>query len=94
MGDDPELAGLRAAIDRTNRELCEVLQRRARLVRAVAARKRALGLALVDPARERAMLAAMLDDAGEGFDRAELRQVLRGLLARYRGLCVRAGSEG
>lgn len=89
MSDDRELHALRAEIDRTNRELRDTLQRRARLVQRIARRKRALGLPPADPAREQAMLQAMLHEPGEGFAREELRDVLTFLLGRYRELCVR-----
>jgi chorismate mutase len=92
MDDDAELHALRGEIDSVNRALRDVLQRRARLVEKIARRKRHLGVPLVDEARERAMLAALLADPGEGFTRDELAAVLDDLLRAYRQLCLRAGT--
>lgn len=92
MPEDAELLALRAEIDATNHALRDALQRRARLVERIARRKRALGVALVDPARERAMLDALLQEPGAGFTRDELAAVLTDLLRHFRMLCVRAGN--
>lgn len=91
MSDDPDLLDLRAAIDAVNLRLRDLLQERARLVLRVAARKRALGMPMVDAAREQQMLARLLASPGEGFSRDELARVLRVLLRSYRRLCQRAG---
>lgn len=87
---DPELAALRQRIDAVNRALRDLIQERARVVRAIAARKRALGLPALDPAREREMLADLLRAPGEGFAVPELRRVLALLMRAYRRLCVDA----
>jgi chorismate mutase len=92
MSIDAELAALRAEVDAVNRDLVDVLQRRARLVIQIARRKRALGVPLLDPAREREMLDAALRAPGPGFARDELARALAALFACYRDLCVRAGS--
>ncbi|MEZ5963151.1 MAG: chorismate mutase [Planctomycetota bacterium] len=93
MADDAELVAMRAQIDATNLELCEVLQRRARLVMRIARRKRALGLPLVDAARESAMLEAAMVEPGDGFAPDELAAALAQVFAHYRRLCLRVGSE-
>ncbi len=92
MSDDAELRDLRAEMDVVNRDLCDALQRRARLVQKIARHKRALGLPMIDTARERSMLDALLQAPGEGFGRDELARVFTQLLACYRDLCVRTGN--
>jgi chorismate mutase len=76
-------------MDRVNRALCAVLQRRARLAVEIAAWKHRRGLAIADPARERAMLHSMLAQAGPGFDRAALARLLRTVLRESRLLALR-----
>jgi chorismate mutase len=93
MPDDPQLLALRAQIDAVNLRLRDALQERARLVRQVAARKRALGAPMVDVEREQAMLDSLLAGAGEGFAPDELARVLRGLFRAYRRLCVQTGHD-
>jgi chorismate mutase len=84
MTDD--LARLRRRMDAQNRRLAEVLQARARLCREIGSWKRAHGIAAVDRARERAMLAAVLAHAGEGYSRAALTRILRAVFAESRAL--------
>lgn len=88
-----ELARRRTAIDRLNRELRDLLQRRARLTLDVAAWKRARGLAVVDPARERDMIERLLADPGPGFDRETLARLLRSVFGACRRLAVRGDKE-
>lgn len=92
MRDDADLLALRLQIDAANRELRDTMQKRARLVAEIARRKRALGLPLVDLAREEAMLDALLVEPGDGFTRQELAAALTQLFASYRQLCLRVGS--
>jgi len=77
-------------MDRVNRALCAVLQRRARLAVEIATWKHQHGLAIADPARERAMLQSMLAQAEPGFDRAALARLLRAVLRESRALALRA----
>jgi chorismate mutase len=77
-------------MDRVNDALCALLQRRARLAVEIAAWKQGRGMGVADPARERAMLAAMLRNAPPGFDPAALRRILRVVLRESRALAVRA----
>lgn len=86
MSSTDELARLRAEMDALNRELLQLLQRRARLVRRIGEHKQRQGLPLVDVRRERAMLRELLRDPGEGFDRDALRQILASLFAASRAL--------
>jgi chorismate mutase len=74
---DPQLAQLRAAMDRVNRRLVDTLHERARLCRTIGAFKRTAGLTAVDPAREAEMLAAMLENApAGGFSAQQLAAIL------------------
>jgi chorismate mutase len=83
------LARRRAAMDRVNRDLCVLLQRRARLAVEIASWKHARGLAIADPARERAMLKRMLAEAPPGFDAVALGRLLRVMLRESRALALR-----
>jgi chorismate mutase len=87
-----DLARQRARMDRLNLRLRDLLQQRARLAMEIAGWKAARGLRLADPARERAMLAHLLQDPGEGFDSVTLRKLLRAILAASRAAAVRAGT--
>jgi 3-deoxy-7-phosphoheptulonate synthase/chorismate mutase len=73
----PELRRLRARMDRLNRRLAAVLQERARLADEIGALKRRQGLPAADPAREREMLAAVLDGAPRGFAREDLERIFK-----------------
>jgi len=78
------LARRRTAMDRLNRSLRDLLQERARAAATIARWKVEHGHAVADPARETAMLAAMLRDAPEGFDRATLARLLRAIFRAAR----------
>lgn len=52
----PEIAALRAAVDEVDHAVLELCAQRRSIVAALLARKRELGLPLVDPAREAALL--------------------------------------
>jgi chorismate mutase len=88
---DP-LAALRAEIDAVNLALRDLLQQRARLVARIARTKRARGLPIADPEREAAMLEALLDAPGAGFDRETLAGLLRAVLAASRALAERTAA--
>lgn len=78
---DPDLASHRAAIDAVDQALLELLARRRSLVEGLFAHKRGRGLPLVDPARERALLAerrAAAERLGVPGDLAE--RVFRAIL--------------
>lgn len=83
-----EIARLRERMDRLNAELASLLQARARLALEIGRAKAELGLAAADPARERAMLAAVLRSAPRGFPRRELERIWRAIFAASRALVV------
>lgn len=87
-----ELARRRQRMDRLNARLCDLLQQRARLVIAIARWKHQQGMTVPDVTRESEMLQRMLAGAGEGFDRAALERLLRGVLHASRELAIRATS--
>ncbi len=92
MPSEDELDQLRAAMDVCNRRLAAVLHDRARLVRQIAAWKRAHGVPIVDPAREQAMLAALLAAAqGDDYPPAALRTILSAVFAASRSLATDPG---
>jgi methylated-DNA-protein-cysteine methyltransferase-like protein len=80
-------------MDRLNARLCDLLQERARLAVTIARWKQERGMSVPDTAREAEMLQRMLDGAGEGFDRAALERLLRGILHASRELALRATSR-
>lgn len=81
-----ELAALRAEMDAVQRELAAVLHRRAQLVRRIGAWKAARGLPALDPARERAMLAALPPGPPDGFPPDALARIVAAVLAESRSL--------
>lgn len=85
MHEDPELQRHRAAMDAVNGRLAAALHERARLCRTIGAWKRAHGVPAADPAREQAMLAALLAAApADGLPRAELAAILTAVFAASR----------
>ncbi|MGZ8412568.1 MAG: bifunctional chorismate mutase/prephenate dehydrogenase [Gemmatirosa sp.] len=79
------LAVLRATIDALDRELLQLAARRMAVVAEVAAYKRAHGLRVRDPVRERELLAERARDAAElGLPAAELEAIFRLLLRASR----------
>jgi len=85
MPSDDELDQLRAAMDVCNLRLAAVLHQRARLVRRIAAHKRARGLPIADGEREAAMLAALLAAPGAGgFPPAALEAIFTAVCAASR----------
>lgn len=63
-----ELAALRAEMDQVNRDMLELFERRMDVAARVADYKRARGMAVSDPARERAILAEVRREAKPGMD--------------------------
>jgi len=94
MGDEQELERLRRAIDACNRDLCAALDERARLVREVAAWKRARSLAALDPAREAEMLRRVQALArADGYGADALRRIFEAILTESRAI-VAGGDRG
>lgn len=81
-----EIDSLRREMDRLNRQLRDLLQQRARLALRIGRIKRQRGLRLADPARERAMLAAVLRRPGKGFDQQRLERIFRAVFRASRTL--------
>jgi chorismate mutase len=79
---------LRKRMDRLNARLVAALQARARLALRIARTKERAGLPAPDPARERAMLAAVLRAAPAGFARRDLARLVRAVFAASRRLVV------
>ena len=89
---ETELHRMRAAMDAINERLVDVLHERARLCRRIAAWKRDHGQPAADPAREGAMLSALLRAApADGFDRDDLARILQQVFATSRALVERSG---
>ncbi len=84
-----DLASERAQIDALNLRIRDLLQERARRVRALARWKRAQGMPIADPMREAEMLRQVLHAPGEGFDRATLAKLFHQLFAASRSLAER-----
>lgn len=77
----PEIAALRAAVDEVDHALLELCARRRSVVAALLARKRELGLPLIDPAREEALFAERRAFAGTiGLSPDLAESILRALL--------------
>ena len=90
MDDDGELDQLRAAMDVCNRRLLSVLQERARLARVIGAWKRCHGLPAADPAREEAMLAAVLRAApADGYPAGALQAIFAAVFTASRQVVER-----
>ncbi|GLC25873.1 bifunctional chorismate mutase/prephenate dehydrogenase [Roseisolibacter agri] len=84
-GDARPLAVLRATIDALDRELLQLTARRMAVVAEVAAYKRAHGMRVRDPAREREVLAERTRDAAElGLPVGEVEAIFRLLLRASR----------
>ena len=77
----PELQETRALIDQTDRELVELLARRAALARRALAAKARAGQPVPDPSREEAMLAACRAQASAlGLEPDGVESVFRAIL--------------
>jgi chorismate mutase-like protein len=84
---DPTLAEARSQIDAIDREVLQLLARRAAVTRSLAAWKEAHGIAPRDPAREAAMLAERCRQAeAMGLSPWLAEAVTRAVLATTRGL--------
>jgi 3-deoxy-7-phosphoheptulonate synthase/chorismate mutase len=70
-----ELNGLRKEIDGLNRELLDLVERRARVVQRIARFKKGRGVAAYDPTREESMLRDLFRDSSGPFLPSELRAI-------------------
>ncbi|HEX9940951.1 MAG TPA: chorismate mutase [Thermoanaerobaculia bacterium] len=86
---DAALAELREKIDRLNRDILKLLQRRAEVVLEIAELKRERGLARYDPRREEEMLQALEGAAAGPFDDSEVAEVFRAIFRASLWLQVR-----
>ena len=85
MNNDCELHALRREVDAVNQRLVAVLHERARLVRRIGVYKQALGMSVVDAAREQAMLAELLRELpAHGFSAEALANILQAVFAASR----------
>jgi chorismate mutase/prephenate dehydratase len=78
---DGRLGELRAAIDATDDELLEVLNRRARLVEDVAKHKQSSGRAFYVPGRERAIIDRLKDANAGPFPNEAIRPVFQEVIS-------------
>lgn len=93
MPAEPTLAQLRHEMDALNAQLVELLHARGRLCRAIGAWKARHGHAAADPAREDAMLAALLQETpADGYSRVQVEAILRAVFAASRARV--AGMDG
>ncbi len=89
-----DLARLRARMDALNGRLLTLIERRVAFARRIGRAKQALGLAGADPARERAMLAALLGAARGGIPRVDLERIFRAVFGASRRAVQRDGRGG
>ena len=83
-GAEGDLNNIRAQLDLVDRQLVDVLAQRRALINEVIEFKRARGMAVVDRAREDAMLDRIGTMAGEkGLDPRIARQVLRAVIDAF-----------
>lgn len=86
MIDDPEIARLRAEIDRIDTELLTLLRERLRVVLSVGRHKKQHGLAILDAAREEQLLEALVQKASPPLDRALVQAVFQSIVGECRRL--------
>ena len=90
---DWSLEEIRGRIDRIDRELVRLLEDRARLALKACQAKRRLGLATLDPAREREVLRNVLHASSGIIPPDELRRVFEVIVACCRNLQNVAGNS-
>ena len=91
----PRIADLRQVIDGIDRELVELLVRRAELATRAAHAKAALGRGIQDPRREAELLADRRGQADRlGLDGGAVEDVFRAILRFSRGHQERGGGKG
>jgi chorismate mutase/prephenate dehydratase len=83
----PELAALRREIEEVDQRIVSLVARRCRLAEAAGERKRAAGLASVDPAQEAVVVRrAAVRARGEDLPEEEVRQLFWCLIALSRAV--------
>jgi chorismate mutase len=83
------IAARRRLMDALNLRLLELVERRTRLARRIGRAKAAAGLAASDPARERAMLDALLEAASGELPRRDLERIFRSVFRASRAAVLR-----
>ena len=86
MTQHPELDELRRAIDDIDRRILELLGERVSIVLRVGDYKRARGMAVYDPERERRMLERLMAAAPRPLDGETVRRVFERLIDESRRL--------
>lgn len=95
MSSEPSLDELRAAIDATDHALLELVAQRRALVLSIFARKRRLGLPLIDPEREAALLADRLAFARQrGVPEALASRLISTLLEASHAIAEKLAPSG
>ncbi len=83
---DPELAALRDAIDSLDREILELVAQRVEVVLKVGDYKRARGIRVYDPARERDVLDKLCSACRSPLTRETVRRIFERLIDESRRL--------
>lgn len=83
---EAELEALRERIDTIDEQILRLVQERVRIVLEVGAYKRARGVSVYDPERERAMLERLASQAREPLDRGTVRRIFERLIDESRRL--------
>lgn len=84
MADPRDLAGLREAIDRLDKQLLRLLEDRAELARRIGALKEAAGEATLDAGRERDLLERIEGEARGLLPRSGVRAIFREIVSASR----------
>lgn len=84
--DDPEFLTLRDEIDALDHQILELIAARIRVVLKVGDYKRARGLAVYDPERERELLERLANAAPAPLDRQTVKRVFERLVDESRRL--------
>lgn len=86
MIDDVEISRLRTEIDRIDRQLLALLEKRVRLVLEVGEQKRTRALEIYDPAREQALVERLVAASDAPLDAALVERVFREVIEQCRRL--------
>jgi 3-deoxy-7-phosphoheptulonate synthase / chorismate mutase len=86
MLESERIASLRSSLDQINLQLLDLIEVRGRLVHELMALKRSLGRPAYDPAREREMMNALLDNAHGVYPKAALQRIFAAIFIASRAL--------